>query len=147
MHVLSGFGAFGDKFLLSMQISSHAESALPDLSRNGLEPFGGLWWSWPLSQIPCPLLNLFLHCAVLCCADLQEPKQGHLSQESAALALMGPFSGHILFFPTECSHQQSCKETWMEWGLPWDVLWDCVAAACPALVCWDYWTAMGIREN
>lgn len=67
-------------------------------------------WRWS-SCFSCTLV--FLHtafpkvhahfsscsCTALCCADLQEPKQGRLSQKSAALALHGPFCSYILFLP------------------------------------------------
>lgn len=88
-----------------MQINSHTQSILPDLSGQQLGVSGSLVVLFtPFS--PCMPLNLTPE---LCCAYLQEG----LSQKSGALRPYGPCSRHILshrvLLPTilGCFYQQS----------------------------------------
>lgn len=73
-----------------MQITYHAESVLLDGSGflSGSENFGGLWWPGSsCAAHACSLTSLlYLHCTV----PLQEPEQGHLSQNFFVLPLYGP---------------------------------------------------------
>lgn len=83
----------GGNFLTFYASSYNVQFGLLGLSGNGSEPFGGQGWScFPPTDPafgPCLLLDLN-PVAVLCCADSQDPEQGHLSQKSSALPPLWP---------------------------------------------------------
>lgn len=90
-------------FLLSMQMSYHAQSISLDLSGTGSEGFGALGLSWPLLYSPCLVLDLIpaleLHCVVLI---------SKIQKKDICLRKVLPYLlSHILFFLTACHYWQS----------------------------------------
>lgn len=83
--------------LLSMEISYHVHSILPNLSENGSE---GLEWSWSPPYSLCPLLNLIPSFEL--CLPLEARTRTFAPEKRSSYLHIAPFSSHILFFLTTC---------------------------------------------
>lgn len=78
---------------------SDAESILSDLSGYELKGFRGLGWSWSCPVFHAHFSASFHACTGLCCAYLQQPEKGCLSQKSTALLqYVPPLQTHLVLF-------------------------------------------------
>lgn len=90
-------------FLLSIQMSYHAQSIYQDLSGTGSEGFGGLGLPWSLPYSPCPHLELIPPPELYCVVPISSFQKEEIYLRKGLPCLLS----HMLSLVTSCHYWQS----------------------------------------